>query len=75
MTAIDVLKELNEACYGFWSTEKPKTKASNSELRRWLDKGSVKINGAFCKAFDEIDQVLEIVLFPKNDRKRISFRF
>lgn len=75
MTAFNVLKELNTACCGFFSTEKPKERASNGELKRWLDKGSVVINGARPKPFDEVGVIKDIVLFPKSDDKRRTFRF
>jgi hypothetical protein len=75
MTAFDWLWELNLACCGFFSTEKPKQKASNSELRRWFDKGSVVINGENCKATDLFPTIRELILFPKSNRRRTSFIF
>lgn len=75
MTAFDWLQELNLACYGFFSTEKPGQRASNSELRRWFDKGSIHINGGRCKPFDVIPTVTEIVLFPKSEKRKTTFRF
>jgi len=75
MTAYDWLLELNLACCGFFSTEKPKAKASNSELRRWFDKGSILINGKHVKAFDTVEIIDEIILFPKSDKRRTSFKF
>lgn len=75
MTAYDWLWELNLACCGFFSNEKPKQKASNGELRRWFAKKCISINGAFVEANNLIDEVQEIVLFPKNEKKRISFKF
>jgi hypothetical protein len=75
MTAFDWLWELNLACCGFFSTEKSKQKASNSELRRWFDKGSVIINGENCKATDLFLTIRELILFPKSNRRRTSFYF
>ena len=76
MTAMDWLLELNFVCCGFWSNEKPKEKASNSELRRWFNKGCVSINGKIIVKFDEvIDKVNDFIIFPKNDKKRITFKF
>lgn len=76
MTAFDWLMELNMACCGLWSNEKPKERASNSELRRWFSKGCVSINSKVITKFDDkIEKVNELVLFPKNDSKRISFKF
>lgn len=75
MKAIDQLNNLNLACYGFFSTEKPKQKASNSELKRWIDNGSVLINGNRVKAFDIVSSITEIILFPKSEKRRITFVF
>lgn len=44
--------------------------ASNSEMRRWLDKGSVLINGTRPKSSDLITfPITELVLFPKGKKK------
>lgn len=75
MTAFDCLKDLNNMCRGFFSTEKPKERVSNGELKRWFDKGVVVINGLRPKAFDTIGQVETIVLFPKNNKQRRTFVF
>lgn len=53
----------------FWSTEKPKERASNGEMRRWLDGQSVRFNGVPKKAKDVLDfPVYSVVLFPKGKR-------
>jgi hypothetical protein len=76
MTAYDWLWELSIACCGFWSNEKPRERASNSELRRWFSKGCVSINGRVIQKWDEpIDRIVDFVIFPKNDKKRITFQF
>jgi 23S rRNA-/tRNA-specific pseudouridylate synthase len=76
MTAFDWLQELNFVCMGFWSNEKPKEKASNSELRRWFNKGCISINGKVITDCNEkIVKVNDFVIFPKNDKKRITFKF
>ena len=75
MTAMDWMWELNQACCGFPSNEKPKQKASNSEIRRWFEKSSIIINGNKVKALDLIDHIETIVLFPKSERQRRSFEF
>jgi len=76
MTAFAHLKFISDKCCGFWSTERVKERASNSEMKRWFDKKSVIINGE-CRSWnEEIDEDLfELILFPKSDKKRISFRF
>lgn len=75
MTAFDWFMELNESCYGFWSNEKPKERASNSELRRWFKKNCIEINGKIVNWDEPIEKVNELVIFPKNDKKRVSFKF
>jgi len=75
MIAFDWLWELNLVCGGFFSTEKPKQKASNSELRRWFEKCSVLINGQRMKATDLVDHVETIVLFPKSEKQRRTYDF
>jgi 23S rRNA-/tRNA-specific pseudouridylate synthase len=75
MTAFDWLWELNNSCGGFWSTERQKTKVSNSEMRRWITNGSIRFNGNVCKPNDEVEHIRSIVLFPKSDKKRTSFLF
>jgi len=73
MKAIEYLKEINDIVYGFSSKDKPGTKASNSELRRWLERKSVRINGKFTNWDEEIEfPVTDLVLFPKNDKGRIT---
>jgi 23S rRNA-/tRNA-specific pseudouridylate synthase len=75
MTAFDWLWELNLVCCGFFSTERPKQKVTNSELRRWLDKGAVIINGKPCKPVQTIDKLETLVLFPNSDKRRTTFQF
>jgi 23S rRNA-/tRNA-specific pseudouridylate synthase len=75
MTAFDWIWELNFVCGGFFSTEKPKKKASNSELKRWIENGSIVINGTRCKAVDPITSITEIILFPKSDKRRNTMIF
>lgn len=61
------------------SIEKPPNKEraasppSNSEIRRWLDQGSVQINGVAPKANDIITfPMTQLVFFPKSDKKRAT---
>jgi hypothetical protein len=75
MNALDWFMELNLVCCGFWSTEKPKEKASNGEIRRWFQKSCVSINGRIVNFDTPIVKVDELVIFPKNDKKRVSFKF
>lgn len=75
MTAFDWLWELNLACGGFFSTERPKQKASNSELRRWITNGSIRFNDKACAPNEEIERIETLVMFPKSDKKRTTFEF
>lgn len=47
--------------------------ASNSEIRRWLDQGAIRINGVTPKADDLIEfPITDLVLFWRKDKKRIT---
>ena len=65
MTAFFFLKDVNDVCC-FMSRERP-GRASNSELKRWIQNKAVVINGKPVK-FDEeiVFPVTEMYLFPKN---------
>jgi len=67
MTAYEFLKTIK------WlpmSTERPCTVASHSEIKRWLRKKSVIINGLKPSPEDEITlPIRELVFFPKAKRK------
>jgi len=68
MTALEYLHEhLKEFPY-LHSTEGDKlNKPSNSELKRWLMKASVIINGVRPKPWDTIEYpITELVFFPKS---------
>jgi len=70
MNAIDFLLEINKVCGGFHTNEKGSAKASNSELRRWLQMGAIRINNTRPKPFDIIEfPITDLVLFPKGDRR------
>ena len=47
---------------------------SNSELKRWLNNGSVKINGKIITSvFEEINYpITQLIFFPKNDKTRTT---
>lgn len=67
MTAWDFLKSIHSACQ-FMSRERT-GKASNSELKRWLQNKSVIINGKRPAFDDDIDfPITQMVLFPKKNR-------
>ena len=66
MNAWMFLRDLNEVCH-FTSKEIKGKKASNSELKRWCENGSLVINGEKVKWNEEIDfPIISVVLFPKH---------
>ena len=55
------------------STEHPCTHMSNGELRRLLNQGACKINGAAVNAQEKVDfPVFSIVWFPKSAQRRTT---
>jgi len=73
MKALDILIEISKEHCGFFSTEKPCQKATNSELRRWFKNKSIIINGTTPNWDDEIDLPLnELVLFPKSLKRKCT---
>jgi hypothetical protein len=46
---------------------------SNSELRRWLDKGSVLVNGEKPKAKDSVEfPIWQLVFFPTSKKHKTT---
>jgi tyrosyl-tRNA synthetase len=74
MTALQYMIMLNDMVGGFWSTGQKGTKASKSELRRWLEQSSVAINGKKIQNPQEMltFPIQSLVLFPKSETKRIT---
>ena len=66
MNAWMFLRNLHTVCH-FQSRESKKVgDASNSELKRWLQNGSIIVNGEKLKWDEEIDfTIISLVLFPK----------
>lgn len=66
MTALEYLKSLHAVCH-FQTKEGPKVgRASNSELRRWINNGALVLNGYKVTSDEPIDfPILSSVLFPK----------
>lgn len=55
------------------SVENPPAKASNSEIRRWLDQQSVIINGKKPKAKDIVEfPITQLIFFPKSPKRRTT---
>ena len=77
MTIFELLKDLNKICQ-FTSVETPTRdgvvqKPSNSELRRWIEQGSLLINNERCTPNEIIDfPLISVVLFPKSEKKRTT---
>lgn len=72
VTALQALMHINQVCQ-FMSNEKKGEKASNSELRRWLDQNSVEVNFEPIKSKDPWPTVIKsLVLFPKSRTKRCT---
>jgi len=71
------LAELNKLCC-FMSVEKvgkngKLERATNSELQRWLDQGSVLVNGERIGRDELMDfPIISVVLFPKSEQRRCT---
>jgi len=71
MNALSFLNNLRPAIP--FSIEKPCKPASNSELRRWMQNGSVLINGERVNWDEEIDfPVFSLVFFPNSPRRKTT---
>lgn len=71
MNALTYLNNLRPAIP--YSAEKPCSLASNGELRRWMDNGSVLINGERVTWNEEIDfPVCSLVFFPKSEKRKTT---
>lgn len=71
MTALEYLKGLP-----FLPVSQERSKLgrpSNQELKRWLERGCVMINGEYPKITDEVEfPILSLVFFPKNKNKKCT---
>lgn len=55
------------------SRENPCTIASNSEVRRWINNGSVLLNGDKWKHDEEMPAIVwQLVFFPKSKQHRTT---
>lgn len=64
---LDWLIQLHKICH-FHSLERS-GRATNSELRRWFERGSVEINGCRVSAHDAVPGFSSVVLHPKGKRR------
>ncbi len=56
-----------------YSSEKPSTLMSQSELRRHINSGAVTVNYERCTWDEEMDyHVHSLVFFPKSDKRRTT---
>lgn len=70
MIAWQYMMDLNEVC-SFMSRERS-GKATNSELKRWLQNQSVVLNGRRIRWDEDVDfPVNQLVLFPKKRKTTI----
>lgn len=68
MTAFEYLKSL--PCLPASKEGRKYGRPSNSEMRRWLEKGSVIINGVKPSPNDEINPpIKELIFFPKGKNR------
>ena len=68
MTAWEYMRELHSVCH-FWQPERAR-RASNSDLKRWLENGAVLFNGELVAWDEAIDfRVWSLVLWPKSPRR------
>ena len=77
MQALQYVLDMSAACGGFFSMERPCTKATNSEIRRWMKSGvksAVVINGQDIRdPYTQIElPVQSFVLFPNSPKRRIT---
>lgn len=74
LTAWSLLIHLSRVHHTFYSTERACTPVSNSELKRWIQKGSLQINGYSDTDPQEIIDypVVSIVLHPNSKKRRIT---
>lgn len=67
MTTLQLLISLHEVCCFQTREGKKAGKASNSELRRWIQNKAVLFNSETVELHEEIDfPIFSLVLFPKN---------
>ena len=68
--AFDYLKYLRDNIFLPYLPPPAKYPPSNSELWRWLEKGSVQINGKLPLPKDRIDMPInQLIFFPKGKRR------
>ena len=70
ITTLEFLMRLKDISALPMSTERPCTKPTKAEIKRWLKKSSITINHQKPKPQDGIELPIEdLVFFPKGKRK------
>lgn len=72
-TVLQYILRIHSLCQ-FLSKDRPGTgKASNSEIRRWIEQGAVLLNTERCLPQEALDfPVFSVVFFPKSDKQRTT---
>ena len=66
------LVNINSLCQ-FPSVEVPGKKASNSELQRWIEQGSILFNGERVTPKEDMDfPLISVIMFPKSNVRRCT---
>lgn len=56
-----------------YSSEKPCTLATNSEIRRWFNNKAIRINGEFPAWNDDVEfPINDLVFFPKSAKRKTT---
>lgn len=67
MTAFEFLKGLHEVCHFQTREGKKVGRASNAELKRWIQNKALRINAETVEVHEEMDfDMFSVVLFPNN---------
>jgi hypothetical protein len=67
MNALEFLKALHEVCHFQTREGKKVGRASNNELRRWIENKALVVNGEKVEWHEIMDfQMISVVLFPKH---------
>lgn len=72
LTAFQALLHINQNCQ-FMSIEVKSEKASNSEIKRWLNQGAIHVNSQAINAQDPWPPAIRsLVMFPKSPKRRCT---
>lgn len=71
-TAFQAIQSFHSICQ-FSSIETKGEKASNSELKRWLNQGAIQVNGKPIGANDPWPyDIRSMIMFPKSPKRRCT---